>query len=590
MILRLDDIEFNQKYISGLDKFSISVIKAQSGIVTKSFTNEIEFFGDAYNYIKTKLIDDINGWSKKINVKIYDTCCKDGSNWQLVYEGAIMGDGADYCINECKITANIIEDSAKSNAYDRLNSHLVWEDRDGKKFYENYTTIPKIYYCNWSTPDWMIGFLLSFTYCLDGFLLSLYALVPIIASTSSMVFVICNIVKALTGKNIDCKKYRPDNAIKSIKDAIQNLRNSLQPCGRYHPSPFVRDYLDNVCKLSGLTFKSTIFSPGSDYYNSTYFYAPTVKGQIFSKSTNILTDNYPLKTGISLINDLMSIFNADWNIVGNQLQFERKDHFVYNEIVANAGELNTSGRLINICYSWNNNSKFVGAMFNYTDDGLDCVSIEGKRKRYAEIVNWNINNNPAQKGFKDISFPFAPVRCLGDKISSSGFELATQNFLVALLSRWKGSVLLEREITSVPKLIIWNEGLIGVPYFFDVPNDILDSFPTSTLTGNSSEKHPKRVYNYAYWINSSLNNISGYKNIYEFQRIDNPEENNNIIYRYDFTMEYVMDCQDRKLINDNDIFGKKVLLLKNNSQTDGRIEEITFNFGTKTITIKGSTT
>jgi hypothetical protein len=371
---------------------------------------------------------------------------------------------------------------------------------------------------------------------------------------SAIVYVICLIVAVFSPslKAKDCKKYSPGQVIEIYKETLDFIKG-ITGCGRYHPSPYVRNYIDHICRIAGCTWESSIFTPTSSYYNTIYLYAPSEKGRNDDKD-NLIIDNIPNKTGIDFLNELCEVFNADYWITNGKLKLERYDTFyLENNIwidIANLGD-----RLVeNVCYSWSNGNKYAGAIIKYTEDATDEIGNEAlKNHLYKEIIDWNTPMKAGQKGLKKVTIPFGALRVRDDGIDD---DILTELFEAL---QYKSNIILYKDKTSIPKLIITDGNI----------------------------KHAKPVkfngqYNRPYYIDE--NDAAG--TLYKYHQIDNPRL--GYVKKYDFSFTFEYTCGELIEFMQNNGFLKQVNLLKGGVTEKGIVEELEVNFKQKTIQVKGT--
>ena len=326
MKIELNGVLINGR-IDGTEQFQITLRRTgEGGGLAKSFSSELTFYDDGYQIIKTQLIDDPIGFSKTVNVRVWDDCCA------TPYEFVINGDGIDWCEPGCYVTANFVEEAPEINC---VRSTLLWDNHNG---FLGRQFIP-IRYCVAMRPEF-IQYVLTFL----GFIVSVQLtaiVIPLLGAIFvifSIIYAICNLVALIcdipligcSPPNCNSGFTNPAVVIQAIFDSLKEINEAIVPCGRFHPSPYVRDYINNVCQKCGLTFQSSILNdPLSPYYNTVMVAAQIKKGR--KKDDNDFTligDNKPVETLETLLDDyLKPTFNGEYRITNGVLVFERKDFF-----------------------------------------------------------------------------------------------------------------------------------------------------------------------------------------------------------------------------------------------------------------------
>lgn len=571
--------------IDGVQNFVITYRKNdRDGNTVKSYSSELTFYDDGYNLIKSFLIDDPIGFSKKIAVKIYDDCCTGA-----VFEGVIMGDGIDWCEPGCYVTANIIEDDPVLSC---VQNTLIWDDHDG--FLNR--TYPPVYYCVENRPIFLhilVGLISEIIQLVVNIIA--FAIIPVIFLITGFLFVICNIIRVICngfsfrifGTTINIQLCNPPNCnglnpvfnVQRLLEITNRVTAALDTCGSYHPSPYVRDYINNVCKKCGLTFQSSILNDntnpvGSIYYNTVLFAAQIKRGRIPGTSDfRPIGDNKPIETLETLLNQyLCPTFNAKWKIFGNTLVFERKDYFKYTTQWIDTELLLNEGRILNdqICYSWTDRKRYSYGNYQYQPDAMEYIGNEAKN-RYNDIVEWNNPYSPSQTGEYALSLPLSPASFDddGEQIGyavelSKGFQLTPNNPDRVML-------MAQHNTFNYRLLIVEND-----PQTDNLPrvkHDYSDAFCGGSIPGIN----PDQRFNYPFWFYAGRNN-----NLYSlFHYIDDPRQIGSTQYDFDFTFEF--NCQEFQSFG----FEKYVRLIRGNQILNGEILELSIDFNRRTIQVSG---
>lgn len=540
------DGQFITGRIDGIESFSVTTsVDEEERAVKGTYSNELTFYDDGYAIIKAALIDDINGFAKQLPVRIFDEVCG-----KVVYEGVIKGDSIDWCEPECSLRANLMQDDTIASC---IQNKLIWDDTYGFRTQKQYFPV---------------------RYCVVHRPIFLHILVRLIAGVLTFIVAIVQAIVFAIMFIVTLGSYNWSQN----QQTFDSINSWLDPCKKFHPSPFVRDYIHNVCKVCGISgFDSSILNdPSSPYYNTVLFAAQVEKG--YDKNwpfAYLIEDNLPTETLYTLMRDyLKPIFNADFRIKNNRLIFERKDYFYNsNQIWINTQDIQSEGRLIQdqICFSWLDKKKYSFGDFTYTEDAQEYLANEA-RGRWEDIVEWNPPANPpgqvysdAQKGAYELKILSSPARFEGD-------GLGDLDFVITGGANWSGNekILAMAQQTAMNyKFLIadtsnWNKGRIKTDY-------------DDNFTGPGLNESPSERYNYPFWFKEGYRN-----NLYSlFHYIENPRLPGNT--RWGFSFKFEFTCAELDSFN----FDKNISLVKNGSVVTGQIKEVSFDYINRIATVKG---
>ena len=592
VIIKLNNVEITGQ-IDGIDRFEVNFRESDDdGILVKSYSNELTFYEDGYDILKTALIDDPNGYINEVNAEVYDECCG-----KLVFSGVIRGDSIDWCEPECWVTCQMVE---KEPFLDCVKSTLIADN------YNDFLSRQqkKVRYCVEMKPEFITEVLL-FIYAILSTILTI-VLIPIAAAVfviQTIAFLICQFVCAIPGTpcNSDtCEGgtwTNPEDTWDEITGWLDDLQNRLIQCQWYHPTALVRDYIQNVCDKCGLTFQSSILNdPASPYYNLLLFSAPVRKGYKPSESNGLLmTENIPIETLDTLMQrHLKPLFNARYWIIDGVFIFERKDYFENTNTWIDSEQLLNDGKILNnrICFSWIDEKKYAYATYTYLQDGSDLISYEAAN-RYNEIVEWNNPPSPAQEGFMENQFLSGIARFRDDYAGIDTFATFNVGFFNAVfgnaIDNSRNLLLMSQHTAFNYKFLIWdatspvNNALIKRDYssaFTDGPvGPVTNWYPLNNdySVADNQSVLPNKLFNYPMWFNEG-----GTNNLYTlFHYINNPRVPGNKVYDFSFTFEF--DCAQFDAIS----FTKNVRIKMGSNIKFGEIKELKVDFVKRTIDVKG---
>lgn len=555
--------------IEGLDQLTVTKRRKDSekgGGVTTTFTSELTFYDDGYDILKAALIDPTNGFDGEVAVKIYDDECN-----AVIFDGKILGDAIDWCYPECAIKATIVEIDPILSC---IQSTMIDDDRLG--FYSRNGW--RVNYCIVLRPLWLftllytLGMYLALVLWIIGKLM-----IPVIFAITGVVWIICKAVKILRPRT-DCSKVDPIDAAVNWDTEIDKLTDALRPCGRYYNIAKLRDYINNVCQICGANFKSSILNDtanpvGAIYSDTLLFSAPVRKGYFAgSNRWNLVRENAPIETLETLFNNYLNpTFNAKWEIIGNDLYFERKDFFNNISQWLDSDTLLNENRIEDglICFKWTDKQRPAFGRFQYSADAIDVLANE-LTTQWRDIVEWNPHpSNPKRKGEHNVTLPFSPAAVTSDS------EINASVPSIPLLLRNVISVGFEDSTMAMHQNNTMNYRLLLVDANGKIKD--YDTNFTGVATG-------VRNYNYPYWFREGIQGQSGFQNnLYSlFHYIDDPRQPNAQKYDFDFTFEY--NCAEVAAFS----FEKYVRLYVGNSYKNGTVNEITIDYNKRTIKVQGT--
>ncbi len=555
----------------------------------KSYSTELTFFDDGYNILKAALIDPADGFNSKVDVEIFDDCCKDSAP---VFKGIIQGDAIDWCEPKCFVQAQIIEEVPDLNC---IQSTLLADNHNGFQDTEH----PKIRYCVELRPQFLHVVIIYFAFILiQAVTLVLASIIVLLLAITSVIAAICAVLDVIcaisigdsticTAPDCDTSFSSPAALIEFLGDLLNDVVNLILGCGRFHPSPFVRDYIDNVCAKCNLTFVSSILKDaGSVYYNSVLFSAPVEKGRAQNSTDGrIIQGNEPLLTLEQFFLEYLNpTFNAKFEVNNGILRFERKDFFGVGATWINAVSLLEQGRILDeeICFNWLEEQRPAFGRFEYSLDAVDYIGNESN-ERWKEIVDFNPSGSSLFVGELSRRLPFGLARFRGDAIDETVLDRFLSFAGGAFNSVFGGQfsdnteILLMNQNTAFQlKLMIWEQesGLDEAK----IKNFYSNTFTGGDVISEGAVVNEDERFNYPYWFKEGFNN-----NLYsKFHYIDDPRETGVKQFDFNFTVTD-FTCNEFRTFD----FDKIVKVLKNGSLKNGEVNQIEVNFTRRTIRIRG---
>ena len=539
-----------------------------------SFTEDLTFTGDDYRYLYSKLKTSPTALDTKVVLSFQDNCCSQNK----VYEFYLTYSTLNWCENSCELTVSAIEKSLAQEQYTCLKNKMVWDDTYGFKSRQH----PRFSYCNELRPNWMGDAMIIITLALYTAFLTMgpvLALVALIVDGINLIININNnIINALNGlpggpyldtvDPIDLDGDPSTTTFEQFSNWVDSILALGVGCGKKHPSPLVRDYIENVCRVCGLSFQSSILNdPNSTYYNVCYVNAPINKGVDEQDTTTYWIDaNAPIKSGLQFLDDLVIVFNAKYEIINSVLIFERRDKFIPKTPFLDLTTYDQS-KIKSICWKWSNKARYSYAMLKYQKDAINTVGAEAI-ERWGDYKDWNIPYNSNQKGAYEPLIPFSACRFRDDGIDRDILTFyETQPTINTLILRYKNAILMNTNNCYLPMLLIWDG--------YSRSNAFCDKFTSINYPGLAGVVGANQYYNYPMWFKD------GYPGnlMTDFHYIENPRLSGYQGLDFEAVVEY--DCN---LLNSLDVDG---VVRTSEGDSYGSLR-MTIDFKTKLLTIKGT--
>ena len=551
---------------------------------TQSYSSELVFYDDGYDLLKAELIDASAGFNKEVTVEIFDDCCKG----EPVFVGVIRGDSIDWCEPKCFVAAQVFEKIADLNC---IQSTLIADDHKG--FFSEQEH-PKVRYCVELRPQFLhlvviilVGII---SQALTIMLLPLIIIVAGIISAITLIVAVLDAICSLIGCEVGSITVGGIDLLDPVNEAVSWINDAINlilGCGRFHPSPLLRKYIENVCDKCSLTFDSSILTDAnSPYYNTLLFSAPVEKGRSQNSTDGrIIQGNEPLLTLEQLFLEYLNpTFNGKFEIVDGVLKFERKDFFGIGAAWINTVDLLKEGRILDgeICFNWLKNPRPAFGRFEYSLDAVDYIGNESK-ERFNDIVEWNPGGSAIFKGEHKVTLPFATPRFRGDRVNGTVMDYFL-SFAGGIFNTIFGGqfsdntevLLLNQQTAFQLKLLIW-ETESGEDQA-KIRNNYSDTFTGGTVIVNGDLIAEDERFNYPFWFKEGRSN-----NLYtNFHAIDDPRSTGVKQFDFSFTVTD-FTCNEFR----NFDFDKIVEVLKNEAIVPGEVQEVQFNFTKRTIEING---
>jgi hypothetical protein len=539
----------------------------QDGEILKAFSNELVFTGSAYNLIKQYLIDANSAALNYVEFRMEDVCCN-----TEVFKGLIKPEGVKWCDDVCSVTCTVIKDDRLLTG---IKNTMIWDNWNGflqKEF-------PKMWYAIEIKPDIIYPVIIAIITCLCVIITTILIVALVVYAVVTVISAIIATINSILGTNILGVHFDHDfpgvSWFEKTTTFIIELTRKLFGTGFYHPSPLVRDYIDNVCGKLGLQWQSSIYKDvTSEYYNAVLIYAPVKRGATPEKNRNYIEENAPIWTLADLLDKLKPVHDAEYVIINGVLYFDRR------EIILSKTKMfdftssvdKTKLGIRHVCYNWNGNVKPSYANLHYAKDAIELCGNEAHNK-YNDLIEWNPSGNKAQSGKYEPTIEFSPTRFLND-----GEAINWMQFIASSVSSAISSVI--GEDVPVRDIMLWSQHTCYNPklVIWDANSGIKEARAKRYATPvgyPNAEHHRVSLFNYPYLFKSKYNFLQ--KNLYDFHKDNDPNIGTARLKSFELTFDY--NCTD---ISKVDIgIGVQV------NEGLGEVTEYEIDYILKTIKLKG---
>lgn len=422
----------------------------------KSVSGALAFTQEGYRLIRSWLIDDVSASLNSIEVQIEDTTC----GRYLDY--SINSNDLTWCEDgNCQFDVGLRQ---KDLDYQCIQRTLIADNWQGwfQKVPAGGKKHPRFSYCNEPPSDTMmlvLWYILTTT-------LSIFSLfiIPIVLVMNPLIFIvkgICDFLDNNFGTNIDYKQKPLE--LDTIFDGMSTVYIESSGCGREHPAPLIRDYINNVCGKCGVRVDEEsapiFFNPDiniqssrglvntkNHYYNATYLSASTKRGirrfnkmnlyQGFADPSNEfwIPENEPLLTLDMFLDEISTLFNTTWKINGGKLFIQRKDYFIDGSYQYDFTNVDRDKILQGVCFTPTGNKYPAYWTGLYVPDpsdksGNEAGNANGSGQMNGIVSFGNIDTNPNFEGIDEKTTVFGATKFRGDGSSNDYIYDAIQSVM-----------------------------------------------------------------------------------------------------------------------------------------------------------------
>lgn len=199
-----------------------------------------------------------------------------------------------------------------------------------------------------------------------------------------------------------------------IDFGIDEMTNKAYGFGRFLPTPYVRDILENAMTKVGLTIETPFdvgkFAENDVYIYSNGYYHTNWDNDPSSPSLKFQFENRQILTLTTFLDEICKLYNCVWQIVGTKL------------IITPIKDIDTDTPVFEIlkddaysdCKTFSFEKGKAGGRYEYMKDGTDSGSSETINE-YNDMVDFDgVANNAILSGTFNKDFKFAATSFWGD--------------------------------------------------------------------------------------------------------------------------------------------------------------------------------
>lgn len=502
------------QWASGLNELTESISKKDDGTIEIGQSSQIILTGLGYTYWKEIFLDDsCTSIDREYEVRIKVESCNQNLDFIIKSQGVSIDE-----VN-CKIKMNFNTKNSKDEQIAILQKTYFWDEDYG--FIQEYKAKGRIERMLYVKELTFISKILIYFYVV--------ALIPIITAIEIVLNIIDLIIDFING--IGGNLSRPGTDFEKFKEQIES---DLIGAGEYTTVYYFKDIFEFWAKQAGLTFRSSILQ--QEPYSNAVLWGQQIKKGIELKNCDKVTfdkDNAPKYNCIELLNLLSPVFNADWEIIGNELIFERKDYFqTIRKTLFNLDEEVRAGRMTDGWdYSFDNQNQYAQLKADFSFDAVDTQGNRNVNDYYSNVIDWNqglIHKN--RKGRYTPRIEFGACRFTDDSaknnVNSWMWHNARGQFIFDIDLDYSHSLVLTNDTAQLPKIIIVDQTssryFKGCLFRFAVKKQVSPPTFQSDIFGDSVGIWN---YNMPMWLNNKI--YPGNNLVDKFHYIENPDLKGN---------------------------------------------------------------
>lgn len=411
--------------------------------IKKGTSGVLTFEGEAYRLIRQWLVEDVSAPLNGVEVIIDHVGIGKYIGYCIKYADIGWCEG-DICTIDLNLK-QMDERIACIRSTMIADNHKGWFPNWGQQIASGKKH-PRFAYCKEQSP----GMLSAIWYTVSAVFASIYPVVFFISPFIVIIWGILRMIKFVIeflGGSWDALDNEPWNVGKMINEMYAAIMAESAGCGRLHPAPLIRDYIQNVCDKCGIAVNAQsaplffdpttewrssdpnagnkgVYSGWNPYYHACYYH-PQVKrgirrydrwnlfdGPQMDTSNYWIPDNAPVMTLDMFLNQISPVFNAQWMVRNGTLYINRKDWFTEAQPLF---DFRKNGKdrdkiLEGVCFE-NTDRKYPAWVKGiWSTDASDLCGSESAGANGTGQANGlyeyeNIEDNPAYEGVDDKTVP-----------------------------------------------------------------------------------------------------------------------------------------------------------------------------------------
>lgn len=505
------------EWAARLNELTESFSRKDDGTIEIGQSSQITLTGLGFTYWKDIFLENsCKSIDREYNVRIKVESCNQDLDFIIKSQGVSIDE-----VN-CKIKMNLNTKNSKDDQIDILQKTYFWDEDYG--FIQEYKSKGRIERMLYVKELTFISKILIYFY--------IAALSPLILFINTIASIWDNIMSFLDFLGFDdAESSKIGNKFEKIRETIES---DLIGAGEYTTVYYFKDIFEYWAKQAGLTFRSSILQTGP--YEHAALWAQQIKKGIELKDCNKVVfdkNNAPNFNCIELLNLLAPVFNANWEIIGNELIFERRDYFqTIRKTIFNLDTELRAGRISDGWdYTFDNQDQYAQLKADYSFDAVDTQGNRNIVDFYSNVIDWNaglIHKN--RKGRYTPRIEFGACRFTDDSsknnINSWMWHNARSLAIFDIDLDYTHALVLTNDTAQLPKIVIVDQNssryFQGCLFRFAVKKQVSPATFSSDLFGDSVGIWN---YNMPMWLNNEL--YPGENLTDRFHFIENPDLKGN---------------------------------------------------------------
>jgi hypothetical protein len=220
----------------------------------------------------------------------------------------------------------------------------------------------------------------------------------------------------------------------NIDFGIDEIKNKAYGFGRFLPTPYIRDILENAMAKVGYTIETPFdiggFGENDVYVYSNGYYHTNWSEDPTSPSLKFQFENRQIIMLSTFLDDICKLYNCVWQIVGTKLIITPVITIDDSEPIF---EVN-SDDVVSDCKTFSFDKGKAGGVYEYQKDATDGSSSQTINE-YNDVVDFDgVTNNAMLNGMFEKNFKFASTSFWGDSFGEDiGEEISSFSKVVLVM-------------------------------------------------------------------------------------------------------------------------------------------------------------